>query len=147
LVEAIEGLVGPKSRVGAQQLGAGRAGPLEAGDQFIAEAQHPPGGVRRPCSEPDVQALSGVGARRDDRVIAAQAGVAKRGALLGMAVHLTDQRIDVNDETVLAGTRARLPRTGERLAQDAIKLPDVPNVNARRNVPSVEGAITSCPRT
>jgi hypothetical protein len=58
-------------------------------------------------------------------------------------VNLADERVDIDDKAPVAWTGTDLPRAGERLIQDAIELPDVPNVNARKNVPSVEGAITS----
>jgi hypothetical protein len=49
-----------------------------------------------------------------------------------MAVHLADEAVDVDEQALLAGAGTCLPRTR-------------PNVNARRNVPSVEGAATQPP--
>jgi hypothetical protein len=86
---------------------------------------------------PDVQDLSGVRTRREDRVIRALAGVAKRGALLGAAVHLTDERIDVNDETVVGGTGARLPGTGERRSFFATHRIDGPSRPVDRGLDAV----------
>jgi len=42
-----------------------------------------------------VQDLAGVGARREDRVISALAGVAERGTLLVVAEDLPDERVDI----------------------------------------------------
>ena len=90
-VEAVERLVRPEPRVGAQQLRAGRAGALHACDELVAEAQHPARGVRRALAQADAQDLAGVRARGNQRVVAADAGVAERGALLAVAEHLADE--------------------------------------------------------
>ena len=81
-------------------------------------------------------------------MIAAFVGVAEPGALFVAAVDLADEAVDVDDQALIARAGARPPRAGERLGKDAVELADLaPNVNARRNVPSVDGATTRWPRT
>src|SRR3954469_497254 len=125
-VQAIKRRARPEARVGPQQLWAGRAGALDAGDELIAEAQHPARGVRRPLPQADVQDLAGVRPDGHQRVVTADAGIAERGALLAAAVDLADEGVDVDDQALVAGTGARLPSARERVAQDPVKLADVP---------------------
>jgi hypothetical protein len=73
-----------------------------------------------------VQHLAGVRARSQQRVIAALTGVAERRALLGAAVDLADERVDVDDQSRVTGARPCLPCTGQRFAEDAVELSDVP---------------------
>ena len=73
-----------------------------------------------------MQDLAGVGAGSEQRVVAALAGVAERSALLGPAVHLADERVDVDDQSPITRAGACRPRARERLAQDAVELTDVP---------------------
>jgi hypothetical protein len=63
--QARDHLLVPKARVGAQQDLPGRAGLPDPREQFVDEAQRAALRVRRPFPEPDVQDLSGVGARRE----------------------------------------------------------------------------------
>ena len=100
LLEAREHLGVPEPGVRAQQLGAGRAGPRDAGDQLVAEAQDPALRVGRPVAQPQVQHLAGLGPAGEDRVVAALARVAERGALLGVAVDLADEAVDVDDQAL-----------------------------------------------
>src|SRR5688572_27849774 len=57
-----------------------------------------------------MQDLAGVGARRQDRVVAELAGVAVAGALLGVPIDLSDERVDVDHQPRRARSGARLPR-------------------------------------
>jgi hypothetical protein len=59
-------------------------------------------------------------------VIAADAGIAERGALLGAAEDLADKGIDIDHQAPVARARAGRPRARQRLAQHAVELADVP---------------------
>ncbi len=69
--------------------------------------------------------LARVRAGRKDRVVAALAGVAESCALLGVAVHLADKGVDIDDEAPLPGPGAGRPRALEHLRKHAIELADV----------------------
>ncbi len=86
-----------------------------------------------------MQDLAGVGARGEDRVIAANAGVAERGALLLGSEDLADEGVDVDDQTTVARAGARGPRASERLAQDAVELADVPERERAQKRPQRRG--------
>src|SRR3954470_5703832 len=60
LLQALEHPRVPESRVGPEQLGAGGAGPLDAGDQLVDEALDALLRVGRPLPEADVQHLARV---------------------------------------------------------------------------------------
>ena len=59
-------------------------------------------------------------------MVAALTCVAERGALLGATVDLADKRIDIDDQTPVAGAGARPPRAREREAEHPVELADVP---------------------
>ena len=59
-------------------------------------------------------------------MIAALVGVAERGALLVAAVDLTDKRIDVDDQSLIARAGARRPRPRQAPGEHAIELADMP---------------------
>src|SRR5690606_16960833 len=88
-VEPVEDLVVPKRRIGAQQpRTAGVAGGApDAGNQLVDEPTGAAGAVSRPLPEPDMQHLAGIGPSRQQRVIAALAGVAERRALFAITMH------------------------------------------------------------
>ncbi len=97
----------------------------------------------RALAEAGVEDLAGVGPGGQDRVVAEHSGVAEGGALLGLADHLTDRGVHVDHQATRAGRGAHRPCPGERMAHDGFELADVAKaVKARRNVPSVVGAIT-----
>ncbi len=73
-----------------------------------------------------MQDLAGVRPRGQERVVAAPAGVAERGALLGAAEHLANERVDIDHEALVARAGASLPGTSQRVCQNAIELADVP---------------------
>ena len=77
-LQQLEDLRVPEPAVGPQQLGAGRARPLDARDQLLAEALDPLLRVRRSLAEPDVQRLAGVGTGGEDRVIPEHASCTRR---------------------------------------------------------------------
>ena len=57
-----------------------------------------------------MQHLTGVRARGEHRVIATLARVAERGALLGIAMDLADEAVDIDDQAPGTGSRAGVPR-------------------------------------
>lgn len=128
-----------ESRVGAQQLDTGRAGPLDAGDQLIAEALDALLRVRRPLAQPDVQRLARVRARGEDRVIAEQLGVAVAGALLEVAVHLADEAVDVDHQSAVARAGAGQPRPLQRPAQQRVELAHMPERERAQERPQRRG--------
>ena len=73
-----------------------------------------------------MQHLAGVRARGQERVAAANPGVAERRALLGPAVHLANERIDIDDQALVARAGAGRPRPRQRLSQHPVELTDVP---------------------
>jgi hypothetical protein len=73
-----------------------------------------------------VQDLAGVRACRDDWVEAELSRVAVAGALLGVAVDLTDEGVDVDHQPPGAGSGPGLPRAAQRLAEHPVELADVP---------------------
>jgi len=80
-------------------------------------------------------------------VVAASPGGAERRALLGSAERLADERVDVDDQAPVAGTGAGRPARWIASSRTRSSWRTWPNVNARKNVPKVEGAITRCPST
>src|SRR4051794_18770946 len=81
----------------------------DAWDELFGEPQPAAGGVRRALARANVQHLARIGTGREDLVVAALAGVAEPGAPLGIAMHLADERVDVDDEAPVAGTSADCP--------------------------------------
>jgi len=59
-------------------------------------------------------------------VIAQQLGVAVGGALLGIAVHLADEAVDIDDESAGAGPGAGLPRALKGAAEQRVEVADMP---------------------
>jgi len=95
----------PKRRVAPKQLLAGRPGAIDAREQLIDEAQRASRAGGRPFAQAHVQDLAG--ARSEHRVIAAFAGVTERRALLGIAVDLADEAVDIDHQASRAGARPR----------------------------------------
>ena len=73
-----------------------------------------------------MQHLAGVGAGRQQRVIAAPTGVTEAGALLGIAVDVADEAVDVDDQSAVARAGPGAPRTCERLGEQPVELADMP---------------------
>ena len=94
-----------------------------------------------PCAT-GVQDLAGVGAGGEDRVVAERSGVAVGGALLLLAVHLADRRVQTIVTALEPGPapKAQARRIVSAIAASSWRM--WPNANERRNVPSVDGAIT-----
>jgi hypothetical protein len=59
-------------------------------------------------------------------VIAALAGVAKAGALLGIAVDLADERIDIDDQPSVSRSGARGPRPRKAVSEHPVELAHMP---------------------
>jgi hypothetical protein len=79
--------------------------PADPGDQLFGEAFGTAlGGT---LAQPGVQHLTGVGARRQQRVIAERLGVAVRGALLVLAVDLADRRVQIDRHRRVARSGAQ----------------------------------------
>jgi hypothetical protein len=89
-------------------------------------------------------AITGTRHDHQQRVQTLGAGVAAAGALLGVAVGLPDRVIDVDvGQFVGTGQQRRVPgKVDQQPGRDRIELPDMAEVNARKNVPSVDGART-----
>lgn len=64
-----------------------------------------------------------------------------------VAVHLADEAVDVDDETLRARAGACLPGPGEGLSRTLSNWRTWPKVKERRKVPRVEGAATRWGRT
>jgi hypothetical protein len=75
-----------------------RTGPAQAGDEFLDEALGPALGVGRPLSQPRMEHLAGTGPGGEDRVIAADLGVAEASSLLCVPAQLADGGVDVDDQ-------------------------------------------------
>ena len=89
-----------------------------------------------------MQHFTGVRAGGQQRVIAQGMGVAETSTLLGVAVDLADRRVDVHHQRLGVRAGTRCPGSFECVTDHGFHLPAVPNVNDRRNVPIVDGAIT-----
>ena len=76
---------------------------------------------------------------------AALTGIAERGALLRAAVHLADERVDVDDQAPVTGPGARARVSVSPRTRSSWRT--CPIVNDRKNVPSVDGAATAWPST
>ena len=86
-----------------------------------------------------MQHLAGVSPGREDRVIAMDAGVAERRALLRPAEGLADEGVDVDDQSPVARSGARRPRALERLTQHAVELADMPERKRAQKRPQRRG--------
>src|SRR5215211_7121087 len=116
----------PESRVGSEEDLPARAGAADSREQLVDEAQRAALRVGLALAQPDVQDLVGARARGQQRVVAELAGVAVAGALLGVAVDLAEEAVDVDHEAILARAGPRPPRAAKRLAEHPIELADVP---------------------
>ena len=118
------------------------------GMQLLDEPQRTARGVRRALPRADVQHLAGLCAGREDRVIPPLVGVPIAGTLLVIAIDLTDeanrhrQRVDPRP-----GQRPPPTPAERQSASTRSSWRTCPKVNARRNVPNVDGAATRCPST
>lgn len=102
-LSVVDERVGPEPRVGAHGELTDGAGAPHPGDELLDEPLV--ASLRRAFAEPGVQHLAGAGPAREDRVVAEDPRVAVGGALLLLAVHLTDRGVQVD-------RHRGLPRTG-----------------------------------
>src|SRR6266567_2315982 len=119
-------LLVPEGRVGADQDLTCGASATHPGDQLLDEAKRAASRARLPLAQADVQHLARARAGSEDRVVAALAGVAEAGALLGGTVHLPDEGVDVDHKALTARSRAGHPGSPDRLRQHPIELAHMP---------------------
>ena len=86
-----------------------------------------------------MQHLAGVCARGENRVIAALVRVAKPSALLGIAMHLTDEAVDVDDQPLVTRPGSRSPCANDALIEHAVKLTDMPERERAQKRPERRG--------
>ena len=125
-------------------VGAGAAG---AGDELVDEPAGAALGVRRAFAHPGVDDLTGVGACRQDRVVAEHLRVAERGALLEVSGDLADRRVESIVNASSPGPAPAAQARSRAWPLTASSWRTCPNVNDRKNVPNVDGAITRWPST
>ncbi len=82
-------------------------------------------GVGRPLAQADMEHLAGVGSRGEEGVIAEHVGVAIARPTLGLAAHLADGRVEVDDHLGRPGPRAERPGSSQRLGEHGVELADV----------------------
>ena len=102
--------------------------------------------VRLTLAQAHVQDFAGVCACREDRVVAQLVGVAVAGALLGVAVNLTDEAVDVDGQQLVAGAGAQSPRAAQRDGEDPVELTNVPERKRAQERPqATRGAARDVP--
>ena len=107
-----------------------------------------PNGVGAALAQPSHQHVAGSGGNGQQRVIASLAGVAVVACpLLGQTVGLADGGVQVDGQGRVAGSGPSRPGPCQQLPADPIQLADVawPHRKLRRNVPRVDGALTTQP--
>jgi asparagine N-glycosylation enzyme membrane subunit Stt3 len=67
-----------------------------------------------------MQYLTGIGANREDWVIAELLGVAIGGSLLVIPSYLTDRRVDVDHHGIISWGQAHCPGTGELISNHLV---------------------------
>ena len=104
---SIEATVGPHRQLSA------RSGSADPADRLTQEVGGPPGGVGTALAQPGHEHVTAPGRNREQRVVAAHAGVAVvPGALLRQAIGLADRRVEVDGEWRCAGSRSGRPGPG-----------------------------------
>lgn len=121
--QRVDELPRPEPRIGPQRQRPGRAATADPGNELLNEAFV--ASLRRPLAEPGMEHLTGISPRREQRVIPEPAGVAVRGAVLGLAVHLTDRRVHVDRHRLGGGPGTASPGTADRLGDHLVELADV----------------------
>ena len=125
-VEGLDQLPAEEPGVGPDGQRASGAGAADTGDEFFDEPLRAPLGIGGALAEPGVQDLAGVGSGGQQGVVAELAGVAVGGALFGLAVHLTDRRIQIDCHRPVAWADPEAPRTPDRLGDHRVELADMP---------------------
>ena len=122
------------------RLAAAIAG--EPGREFVDEAHHTPCRVRRARAQAGMQDLAGVGPGGQQRVVAELAGVAVRGALLGVAVDLADRGVHIHHQRPRR-SGAEFPGPGDRPAEDGFELEAFRTLRANLRYFNVSGRLQS----
>ena len=119
--------LGVERTVGADGQLPGGAGAADPGDRLGQERLGAAGGAGVAAPQPRHQHLPGLRAGRQLRVVAADLGVAERGALLRAAGDLDDGGVDVDRQRRRQVGRAGAggPGPGQQLPADRVELPDV----------------------
>ena len=124
--EGGDGGVRPEAGVEAHDQLAGGARPTQPGHQLFDEPLGSPLGVGRALAHPDVEELAGPGPGGEQGVVAELVGVAVAGTVLGLAAHLTDGGVEVDDQPIALPDRH--PSTHARRsvsAEHGVELTDV----------------------
>ena len=115
-----------EARVGAQRELPRGPGMADAADRLAQEVAGAATAVGTSLAQAGHEHLAAAGRDREERVVAAHAGVAVvEGTLLGETVGLADGRVEVDGERSVAGSRTRVPGSSEQLPADAVELADV----------------------
>jgi hypothetical protein len=114
-------------------------------EQLFHEPAKPALRVRLPLTVTDVQHLAGIRTDRENRVIPKLARVPVAGALLALGADLPNEAVDVDHQRPVARPAPAAHARVSARSSTRSSWRTCPNVNARKNVPSVEGAITLCP--
>ena len=100
-------------------------GAPEVGDELVNEAHHASRGSRGAFAHAGGEHLAGVGACGQQRMIAEHFGVAVRGALLVLAVDLTDRGVQIDHQRPRAGARSQPPRPRQGARPHSVELAGV----------------------
>ncbi|MHB8594277.1 MAG: hypothetical protein ACYDB3_08095 [Acidimicrobiales bacterium] len=80
-------------------------------------------------------------------MIAALLRISGARTVLGVAAHLADGQIEVDDEGIGARSRSERPRPAQALGEHPVESANVAEGEGPQDVPSVDGAMTRCGRT
>ena len=136
---------GPEPGVGPDDERADGPGPAHPGDELFDESLV--AALRRPLAQPGMEDLTGLGPHGHQRVVAEDVGVAIGGALLNLP--WTSQMVESRSITI-GSAPGPAPSAQARRIVSAITASSwrmCPKVKARKNVPSVDGAMTRNGRT
>ena len=100
-------------------------GPAHPDHEFLHEAHGPALGVGRTLAHPDVEHLARPCPDGDEGVVTEHLGVAIAGTVFGLAAHLADGGVEVDDELLGPRSRPEGPGPAQRLCQHPVELTDV----------------------
>ena len=103
----------------------GGPGPAHPGHELLHETHRPALGVGRTLAHADVEHLARPGPDGDQGVVAEHLGVAIAGTVFGLAAHLADGGVEVDDQLLGPRSGPEGPRPAQRLAQHPVELTDV----------------------
>jgi hypothetical protein len=124
--DGLDDLPGPEPGIHPEDQLSGRARPADPTGGLAHEPLRATPGSGRAFAHPGVQDLAGPSPGGQQRMKPQHPGVAVGGALLGVAVDLTDRGVDVDEHRRIARSCSRLPRAGERRLGHLVELADVP---------------------